>query len=121
MTTHTAVASTARGALESGCFDSVTVVAGATVEGGILPGIAVEKVTARAAIEGGILADPTEDLVLAVTAQQRVGAGAAVQKSVADIAGKAGAELDETKTPALDLLETPDPEKAAIEWLKRRS
>jgi len=40
---------------------------------------------------------------------------------VADIAGKAGAELDETKTPALDLLETPDPEKAAIEWLKRRS
>lgn len=38
---------------------------------------------------------------------------------VADIAKKAGAELEAKKTPALDLLDVPDPEKAAIEWLQR--
>ena len=50
----------------------------------------------------------------------RLDAKRATLAKIADIAGQAGATLDEGKMPTLDLLETPDPETAAIAWLQRR-
>ncbi len=50
----------------------------------------------------------------------RLEAKRATLAKVADIADQAGAILDDGKMPALDLLETPDPETAAIAWLQRR-
>ncbi|PCJ61468.1 MAG: hypothetical protein COA65_00435 [Rhodospirillaceae bacterium] len=50
----------------------------------------------------------------------RLDAKRAALAKVADIAEQASATLDTGTTPTLDLLETPDPESAAIAWLKRR-
>ncbi|MCE2510234.1 MAG: hypothetical protein J4G10_04580 [Alphaproteobacteria bacterium] len=50
----------------------------------------------------------------------RLKAKPATLAKLRDIAAQAGTEFDDEKAPALDLLETAEPEKAALEWLKNR-